>query len=925
MDRADLSDADLVAESLGGDRDAFGHIVERYQTLVASLAYCATGNASQSEDLAQETFVTAWKQLAALREPAKLRSWLCGITRFLIGKELRRQGREPVHEADSLDTLDECTSPEPLPPDHAISQEEMCLLWRSLERIPPAYREPLVLFYREHQSIEAVARGLGLSEDAVKQRLSRGRKFLQEQFMAFVAGALDQTRPGKTFAIGVLAALPVLAVTAKGATAGTTLAKHGSVAAKATSTGGFLQLLSYVFMGMVGWVAGALSLGGYIGYKMGGDRQHNEWARRSVATFWRIMGISMSLLFGLPIALILIEKVIRIPGALDRAASDFLLNVCLPAFMFGVVPSSLVIWIWQRRRRTAPGGAIGGSSSGQAPKSGTVWVMLAMASAIAYLGYMCWIYSGVRFAHIPKPLYLSTTEIAQIISNPQVRKYRFKLYQSASGIRRLSGDLLEDGKVSPFYAPADSGTVTLLAQKGINYETEVEHPEAHPHPRMTYAALWAWRLLNPFCCFILVAGAITLLRGSHPRAPRPAPIADLRRERRVDKAFAAFASCGLIALAVFRWVNTDWNVRAIFAYEVPAIAAQHRNARFEVFEYWDGSKKLWISDRRTPDFIAPATEATLGELTRQGITYQTYLSGRGGRLGPSRISSALWLLAFGMGAGGLLWWALRAGPRAVGRAPDRLLGLAPGSKHAFTLIELLVVMAIISILASLLLSSVSAAKARAITTTCLNNQRQLGVAWTLYASEWGDRLPLNFGGSVNGVHRSPPGSWVTGNAACDADPATITQGTLFPYAEAIQLYHCPADHTCVAGTSTIRLRSISLSIYMGGEDAENDFLIYPIMKLAEIPHPSKTLTFLDEDENGINEGIYLYASKMDVWMDTPGRRHQTGLVLDFADNHSEYWKWKGPKPLSWFNGGYVNDPAELEDLKRLQQTAPDAE
>jgi hypothetical protein len=48
-------------------------------------------------------------------------------------------------------------------------------------------------------------------------------------------------------------------------------------------------------------------------------------------------------------------------------------------------------------------------------------------------------------------------------------------------------------------------------------------------------------------------------------------------------------------------------------------------------------------------------------------------------------------------------------------------------------------------------------------------------------------------------------------------------------------------------------------------------------------------------------------------------------VLVFADNHSEYWKWKGPAPVSWFNGGYVTDPLELQDLKRLQQTAPDAD
>jgi prepilin-type N-terminal cleavage/methylation domain-containing protein len=254
---------------------------------------------------------------------------------------------------------------------------------------------------------------------------------------------------------------------------------------------------------------------------------------------------------------------------------------------------------------------------------------------------------------------------------------------------------------------------------------------------------------------------------------------------------------------------------------------------------------------------------------------------------------------------------------------SRVTGVS--SNPGFTLVELLVVIAIIAILASLLLPALSAGKERAIMTSCLNNQRQLGLVWTLYASEAGDRLALNLGGSVNGIHRSPPGCWVTGSAAWDADPATITRGTLYPYAQSIKLYHCPADHSCVVGTSTPRLRSVSLSIYMGGEDSETNFLIYPLMKFTEIRHPSESLTFLDEDENGINDGIFLYASKVDEWLDLPARRHQDGLVLVFADNHSEYWKWKGPAPVSWFYNGYVTDPLELQDLKRLQQTAPDAE
>ena len=163
MPVAEYNDAGLVTESLAGNRDAFGQIVAHHQSLICSLAYSATGSLTQSEDLAQETFVTAWKHLPELREPAKLRAWLCGIARNLIGKALRRDGREPVHAAEPLEAANEPPSQEPLPPDHLMSKEEEAILWRSLERIPETYREPLVLFYREHQSVERVAEALELT------------------------------------------------------------------------------------------------------------------------------------------------------------------------------------------------------------------------------------------------------------------------------------------------------------------------------------------------------------------------------------------------------------------------------------------------------------------------------------------------------------------------------------------------------------------------------------------------------------------------------------------------------------------------------------------------------------------------------------------------------------------------------------------
>lgn len=226
-------DAILVERSKAGDRDAFGHLVERYQRLICSLAYSGLGSIPLSEDVAQETFLAAWKNLRNLREPQKVRSWLCGIARNLINNTVRRHGYQ--RRTDPIETLADSPSPEPAPAEQAVTREEAALLWRSLEKIPETYREPMILFYREQQSIERVARALELSEDAVKQRLSRGRKLLQEELAEFVEGALLRSAPTRAFTVGVIAALPAFALSASAATAGAAAAKGSSAAAGASA------------------------------------------------------------------------------------------------------------------------------------------------------------------------------------------------------------------------------------------------------------------------------------------------------------------------------------------------------------------------------------------------------------------------------------------------------------------------------------------------------------------------------------------------------------------------------------------------------------------------------------------------------------------------------------------------------------------
>jgi RNA polymerase sigma factor (sigma-70 family) len=252
-----LDDASLVARSLNGNREAFGRIVSRYQSLVCSVAYSATGSISGSEDLAQETFLTAWNDLRSLRKPERLRPWLCGIARNLVHNSLRRERHEPATSAEPIESARDAQSEQPLAAEQAISKEEEAILWRSIERIPEVYREPMVLFYREHQSVEAVAESLGLSENAIRQRLSRGRKLLHEQVMAFVEGALERSSPGEAFTLGVVAALPAFSASAAAATVAATAVK-GTLVAKAAT---FLA----VFTALIGLTTSLLS--GYAGVR----------------------------------------------------------------------------------------------------------------------------------------------------------------------------------------------------------------------------------------------------------------------------------------------------------------------------------------------------------------------------------------------------------------------------------------------------------------------------------------------------------------------------------------------------------------------------------------------------------------------------------------------------------------------------------
>ena len=241
-----------LAASLRGDREAFGEIIQKYQNTVCAVTYSITGNLQQSEDLAQEAFVTAWLQLKELRDESKFPAWLCGIARNLAHNWVRKNAKQnsPIAQSELVEQL--AASSENVA-DESDREAKSAMVWEILRELPETYREPLVLFYQQSQSVGNIAAALDLSEENVRQRLSRGRAKIRTEVAERIEQALSALQPDKMFYLVVLAALPVAVMSTSQAVAATlTLATGGTIVGSTSGGGTF------------GTAAGATTLWGII-------------------------------------------------------------------------------------------------------------------------------------------------------------------------------------------------------------------------------------------------------------------------------------------------------------------------------------------------------------------------------------------------------------------------------------------------------------------------------------------------------------------------------------------------------------------------------------------------------------------------------------------------------------------------------------
>ena len=186
------SDITLLAEVLSGSLDSYEGIMRHHNQRLFRLARSIVTDDSEAMDVVQEAFITAYRRLHDLKEPAALGTWLARITRNAALMRLRGNRRYQYVEEPDIDNVLEMsvTTPrQPVPEREVANMQLRSLLEDCIDQLPDAFRTVFVLRAVEQCSVEDTAEILEIPQATVRTRFYRARRLMQQRILDYTEAA----------------------------------------------------------------------------------------------------------------------------------------------------------------------------------------------------------------------------------------------------------------------------------------------------------------------------------------------------------------------------------------------------------------------------------------------------------------------------------------------------------------------------------------------------------------------------------------------------------------------------------------------------------------------------------------------------------------------------------------------------------------